>query len=1167
MSPTARGRTVDESSAEALLDFGARIGPGKRADEQLHGAVALHNLLQENGVAYLADEVGMGKTYVALGALALFRHHDPGFRALVIAPRKNIQQKWMKEAGNFAANNLRFADMRTSSFDRRPARQMVFCDNLVAFAHEAAIGPDRDFFLRMTSFSLQLGNERAGWDEQRTKLLSALPWLSAEPFDLRSTRDKEAFKDNFARAICCAMPVFDLVIIDEAHNLKHGFGEGVAARNRVLGLSFGRPGDTPSRKWFPGYGPRAKRVLFLSATPLEESYHDLWNQLDVMSFGGPFEDLRNHLRTEEEQRRLVSRFLVRRVTKLHVHDQDLTKNQYRREWRRGGVSEHDEPMKITDDRQRLVVALVQKKVSELLGSGRMIPSFQIGMLASFESFLQTTATKREEDGTDGTFDDADQTDDAAEKEGIDVRQVNSLSKSYRKAFQSEMPHPKMDAIVDRLAASFRTGEKALLFVRRVASVKELKAKLDRVYDGWLSGLLHERLPESAHAGLERVEQLYREEKGRGRPAGSPAPRRAAEGDDEEEGSAGDDTFFAWFFRGEGPPGVVSGATLARRTADSTFFEDNHVMDLLGARPGEVLSTLARALGRDVEAVRRELRSGAAGYLKARSAEHSGPERMEAAQGAALEMLWKHGGEHAEAARVIWHARYEPVKEKDFTRSPPDVADWLEQRTFFTEIARPEWAALRACLWPAPESGEPRQRFVERELRAQLLASAARLGHALIDLYVLTIQRAGTLERRANEARERGDEVELRRIDEYLELLDRQRRTPRADRPFGAFDELSEIAENFELLLDVNAPGAKDEALGQTARTFGRLLRQQQPIGGMAGQINRTLVQQFRMPGYPFVLVTTELLQEGEDLHTFCSSIHHYGISWTPSSMEQRVGRIDRVRSQTDRRLGKIDEIGRLPDGGERLQVHYPHLEDTVEVLQVRRVFARMNTFLRRMHEGLTPAADEQKRIDVGKELVEGPPEVEAITETLESAFPVRPSMRKGDVLALAVSPEQAAAARARFSAIRSAELRGVEVTWEHGEVGESLLGTVKLPGDRIQPMRLVLSSYSDRLAVRALSPVGLVNLGEAMDAVSESVKSFPVRIGAAPSRKEQQYNLTVEDVVLLAAPEHDAARVGALIARVARRADALERVHLPDKDQPLHVFRKDLLREGADETD
>src|SRR5205085_6945786 len=138
----------------------------------------------------------------------------------------------------------------------------------------------------------------------------------------------------------------------------------------------------------------------------------------------------------------------------------------------------------------------------------------------------------------------------------------------------------------------------------------------------------------------------------------------------------------------------------------------------------------------------------------------------------------------------------------------------------------------------------------------------------------------------------------------------------------------------ELILDVNASDARNTPLLETARYVASLLRQQRPVGGMAGQVNQTLVRQFRMPGYPFVLVTTDLLQEGEDLHTFCSSVHHYGISWTPSSMEQRIGRIDRVRSQTDRRLsGRANS----PDGKDLLQVYFPYLEDTIEILQVQRV--------------------------------------------------------------------------------------------------------------------------------------------------------------------------------------------------------------------------------------
>ena len=170
-----------------------------------------------------------------------------------------------------------------------------------------------------------------------------------------------------------------------------------------------------------------------------------------------------------------------------------------------------------------------------------------------------------------------------------------------------------------------------------------------------------------------------------------------------------------------------------------------------------------------------------------------------------------------------------------------------------------------------------------------------------------------------------------------------------------------------LRFDVNAPDARVTPPVETARYFGSILRQQQPVGGMSGQVNKTLVQQFRMPGYPFVLVSTDLLQEGEDLHTFCSSVLHYGTSWTPSSMEQRIGRIDRVRSQSDRRLSGTAV---LPEGADRLQVYYPHLEDTVEVLQVQRVLRRMDTFLRLMHEGLSVPKGDHQRVDVSREMID-----------------------------------------------------------------------------------------------------------------------------------------------------------------------------------------------------
>jgi hypothetical protein len=118
---------ISVETAAQLLDFGGRVSADV-AQQQLTGAVAVHNVLEQEGIAYLADEVGMGKTYVALGALALFRHFDPTFRVLVIAPRENIQQKWIKELRNFAPRCVRFPDLRVRSAHGAPARSPVFCN-------------------------------------------------------------------------------------------------------------------------------------------------------------------------------------------------------------------------------------------------------------------------------------------------------------------------------------------------------------------------------------------------------------------------------------------------------------------------------------------------------------------------------------------------------------------------------------------------------------------------------------------------------------------------------------------------------------------------------------------------------------------------------------------------------------------------------------------------------------------------------------------------------------------------------------------------------------------------------------------------------------------------------------------------------------------------------
>lgn len=762
-------RTVSEDLARELVDFAPT--PATRemgfGESQLHGAVAAHNMLARNRVAYLADEVGMGKTYVALGALGLLRHLDPLARVMVIAPRENIQRKWIKELTNFVRINWKIEDNRVKGMDGRPARGTTVCHSLVELADVVRLNDDNDLFLRSTSFSASVRDSDAQ-NRLRRPLLRRIPWIPrsrlriGDPFD---------FRDRYGQALNAIVPDIDLLIVDEAHGLKHGFDAKGSNRNRVMGMALGHPaGHDGACSW---YRPRVSRVLLLSATPFEYDYRDVYNQLDVLGLGNarltdadgsdPLEvrRLADPEVDEEEKREVLARMLVRRVGYLKIGEHRYSKNMYRREWRAGGYREPVEPMRLTDTRERLVVGLVQKKVAELLGDKRFNNSFQIGMLSSFESFLETVGRQRRAQAATVNGDDSESADrhfegdqeaTAIERRGIDTDSLASIARSYREAFGRPLPHPKLDATALALASVFETGEKALVFVRRVATVGELKSKLDRVFDDWLERKMREALPDldAEVAGLFR---RYRQ--GNDVEPGTPeADSSHGDVDQVEEeilesvadDDGGEDTFFAWFFRGEGPSGVLTGGSFQKNrlssmaSAYSTIFEDDYVSWLLG-RPVEAIDALAEAVGMDRESLERQLRAYAFRYFRARSRQQTGYPRfyvMEAYQVVGLRLLQSCGGDLGHRAGIVLQERFPPVTEVDgpVPEGFPGPAVGLGIATFFTELTQRD--SLRQQIWPQDEEAAFRERFRESERRRELLSAMARLGATFIDLYLTFI---------------------------------------------------------------------------------------------------------------------------------------------------------------------------------------------------------------------------------------------------------------------------------------------------------------------------------------------------------------------------------------------------------------------------------------------
>jgi hypothetical protein len=1020
-------KTLTREVLDELIDFApteAIKGLGF-AEVQAEGTLALHNMLARNQCAYLADEVGMGKTYVALGVMALMRYFNPMARVVVLAPRENIQHKWVKELRNFVRNNWRQVGNRVKAIDGNPVWEPVCCNSLHHFANEILLQADRDFFLRTTSFSI-VSNKEEARRRARLNLRRIVRWL---PPSALSTRTPEAFRDAYGCAINAVVPDIDLLIVDEAHNLKHGYGPSVSTRNRVLAHVFGRPSESSSE--FEWYRPKVNNVLLLSATPFEDDYSSLYRQFDIFGFGSVrlkdangrnallLRDLTARDKSDDEKREIVNRVLVRRVSGLQIEDRLYTKNMYRREWRKGGYTTHDEILAVTDPRQRLVVALMQKKVSEVLQDERFNNQFQIGMLSSFESFLETIGRRKPkeklltEDSDEGesVFDGAQDATDR-EKRGIDTDSITQVAKSHRKEFGTPLPHPKLDETTTALADAFRSGEKALVFVRRVATVKELTDKLDLVFDGWMRGYMEEKLPEQG-AEIERLFARYQSER-----TVLPADLRAIQPVDEneltaeesldsrdallDEGDGSTETFYSWFFRGKGVDRYLSGAAFLKNRLGKAsgiyalLFEDDYVSWLLG-RPADVVAALADACGLDEEELRAQLRRRAYQYFKRRSRRKVSYPPLyvfESYQVAALNLLAEHSSELGENARVVADQRYPAITVDTKAGEPPDgfpeIKNGLGICTLFTELAgRP---ALRERLWPDEASGSFVERFRRREQRRELFCALSRLGRSFIDLYLLAIRRIGTL-RSTKAGAETQSEVSVAAlVNDFLELLEEQSQSAE----FGAFDELASVADAFDQIIAVNFEQLPGAPLPELSTRFGKALQKQMPVGRMAGGVNKRLVAQFRMPGFPFVMVTTDVLQEGEDLHTFCRRIVHYGITWTPSAIEQRIGRIDRIGSLVQRRL---DGRKSRPPEDEFIQVYYPHLADTVEVLQVRRVLRRVRRFLQLAHKTAPVEVAGGSRIDTGREMVEHMHEIAPITGPLESAFPVEDEWLRGDVRA------------------------------------------------------------------------------------------------------------------------------------------------------------------------
>jgi len=970
---------VDLKTARCLIDFsGKDVALEPLADIQIKGATALHNMLAdpEIGFAYLADEVGMGKTYIALGVVAMMRYFNPMLRVLYICPSRNVQEKWEREYKAFIRNNVCVSQGRIRTSEGRPAAPYKSCRNVTEMLHYAASGYYTDFFIGKDSFSISLNDDYKTLSDKLNELKKLVPAHEVESLlksedEVDKTNNKEKVKEQYARVLNYALPTFDLVVIDEAHNFKHDFES--SARNRVLsGVLGARDKDL--------YLSRMKHALLLSATPYDRDLTQLRNQLKMIGYSHLLPDDVG----EDSAKEHLKRFMVRRLNELNVHGTRMSRNMYRKEWRKGEQAE----IKLERDEQRLVTALVQKKVGEMLSHQTHSPGFQTGMLASFESFAESSRSEPVQ--FDG---------DQSEKEQTDAKDrhvLGHLVDSYVNDAKlgRSLPHPKMDSVVKKLShAMFKESKKQIIFVRRVKSVSELKNKLDDAYNEWVYAYIDRSLSGYVEPRemMRSVYSIYLEKSKLREDDALGGEFDEVSDPDEKSMPPKNDTFYAWFFRGEvsadakpelrnyqSPDAARKGLT-AKAQVVVTLLEPNWAWYICQVSENINLHEILDTYGAQIatEAVK---------YIRGERAQDE-LDVFQACQTAFIKWLIANKPvEFGFLTPLFDHLNLTGATglKTENIISESKLIEMLSTPTLYTEL---EHAGMSQSIIPmqsilykslTQSKGETKNNLKLFDIHKALMSFVLRTGHGVIDLYIARLmQGAGDL----------SSDRRRQWIASLVTILHSQKDSEE----FSTCHELTHLASHLELIIKNNIPDILELGKDEYGKFLGRTLSPVSPIIGASGATSGRSAQskKFRMPGYPLALVTTDVFQEGEDLHTFCDSVMHYGLSASPVSLEQKTGRVDRVNSMAQRRLQVLD---RPAEDNDLIQVYFPYVKQSIEMLQIRSTCKNYNEFIACLHEVTAGKQKVCDTNDAGKELMQRDEVPDQIVSFLKSPYePEKPS--------------------------------------------------------------------------------------------------------------------------------------------------------------------------------
>jgi hypothetical protein len=956
-----------------------------------------------NNIIYIADEVGLGKTYIAAGIAMLFRHFSSdtkNHKDLIIVPKKNLQDKWKKELKNFVSNNYLCDDdliKQHYNFDYAIKDRLmpVRCTDPISI-------------FRMTSFS-----SIAATQNRKSELYDyLLSYIFSNDEFARSVLNEawklgyfnKGLESNLRKLVAYLMnalsPQINCLIIDEAHNYKYGIGGDnydESIRNETTARFLGAVKDNSILNNFPELRskiklPLAEKIICLSATPKDRSLLEIKNQFNCFSNKHILSD--STTATDIESR--LKRFLLRGNLEYVLNTEVVSRNQCREEHRKGNVNKSEVaiPLTIDDSFDAVFWQLLQYKSIKHLDQ-KNNASFEIGMLASFETYmadldrrsLKNIEVSNEPEEKDKDNKEYEQTAHRSIQESQDINIIRGIMESYYENFKKFPPHPKQTKLEDEIIEQLKRQEKSLIFVRRVASSYELEKRIKERFESEIvlgqylkfTGKLTKFKTPELNTLISSFNNHYSE---------MIVAERL------------DDTLRLLIDKAEIKNALLSFAEIndfnytvegitwlriafesaqasAFKAAISDFIKRSLVnisqtlRDITVAAINDTYKEYKRHSEKDeeIDSKSEDIQSGYffLDYFKKGRKGFYYRQKMYRENWFEINPIilnnhFKYIEYPVQGLNTqLSDIEIDPKKKKNqsFKLATEKAFDYFQQKgslntnsesinlnippplnetTFITRLLCEFCdAEMRNWLEKRIKSGNHILYLRDLKVLNALLRNILRNGSGLLPGFVV-------------------DTTGLDFDDELLYLI------AGSESPFAfVLLEIKAIINDFDLIVAVNFQ-ERDES------KINAILRNLTPIVGTSGQDDRdrgVLAAQFRMPGFPYVLITTDIFREGEDLHTYCQNVYHYGIAWNPSDMEQRTGRIDRINSKSYRMLNNTKELS----FENKVQVFYPYLRHSVEVNQVVQLLRNLNKFVETFNDIVTDIKYESA-VSVNDEIID-----------------------------------------------------------------------------------------------------------------------------------------------------------------------------------------------------